>query len=282
MSTSNRRPKGRKQRRAALALATTALTHLSDMTVPQLQAVLFELQVPRTEWARLRKAELVARVQRELDAHPRVDQALCQREITSAGGGSNHNHNKTRVACRFSRLSTNLILHVAGFLDVRALACWAGCNAFARLRLTMALSGTPSPALHALSTLHWQKGKATTLKLLLSRTASLRRLSLKNCDFADYILPSVRLLALEHFELCRMGHLNVADVLAALRSCQSLVALRISVLHATLADLTPNYYHWPRLRRLRLEGMNSDWVWFQQLVVLVVCLCVFVCMDRVG
>lgn len=114
----------------------------SDLTIPQLRQVLISKGVPQTELKQLKtKAQWVKRVNEVVGAAQRTTNALDSRSADKKS---------LEAKSVFSRLGTQVLTVITQMLGQSSIAAFACSSRFLRVRLTLALHGTPSPALAAI------------------------------------------------------------------------------------------------------------------------------------
>lgn len=222
----------------AAAFASNPLLFPSELTVAQLRKVLSERGVPEQELKQLqRKPLLVERLLKLDSGQKRVAEALDRRTdaVDQRSGGA------------FARLGLSLVVFIAQFLDNRSLATAACVCKLLRVRLSLSLKGTPSPALVALRSLDLTKVNENKqfMTALSARTQQVERLRLKN--FAGYSLPT----SLLHLEITG----DTKNILPALAKCQRLQTL---ILSSECAPGAQKPLCWPDLRLLHLSSPSND------------------------
>ena len=166
----------------AQAFARNPCLFASDLTREQLVQILCNQGVPARDAKRLRKGELVQRVQQlplwkpgcetgGSSSQSREQQALDDRSVAA------QEHVKHFASC-FSRLATALMVALSHFCDLRSLAALSCCNRFLRVRTSVSLKNSPSPALTALRSFHSAHIRPSVLQALLPRTSHLQSLSI--------------------------------------------------------------------------------------------------------
>lgn len=115
-----------------------------DLTIASLQQVLAERGIPHSETKSMCKAEQVAKTETAQHLQHRIAKALDRREAALLL------LQKKRTHCAFSRLGTALVVALSAFIDLPSMGRLSCVCRFLRVRLTLSLTGTPSPGMAAL------------------------------------------------------------------------------------------------------------------------------------
>jgi hypothetical protein len=235
------------------SLAENATAFAGDFTIRQLQQVLAERGVPKSQTKRLRKCDLIVRIQAG-EAAQRVATALNVRAATQEQMQHQHHINA------FSQLGSQLVLEIAECLDLPSVARLSRISRFLRSRLTLSFAGTPSPVFVARKRLRLQAEHAHVVHKVLVRTTQLQYLELQDPKVLPPLPPSL---------LSFHGRSNGSSVcrwIEALGRCSQLRELRLANL---LEPLNGSKDHlammsflaattWLHLRQLCLVDCESD------------------------
>ena len=199
--------------------------------------------------------------------------SVVQRAVSVGAGGSSSRLTRSRVRTlakalsgKLVYLSTDLIIYITSFLHLNELPCLALVNRFLRARVSLRLSGVPSPALvglQSLSVSFYNKWLTVDrLIALLSRTVGLKFLRLHSFFAAAPLDLNVTAVvrSLQTVVVQDVQETAAVVVLCALAPCRHLVELEISCLAQPSTKAERASYvsvfssvPWASLRRLTLS-----------------------------
>jgi len=219
------------------------------LTIPEIRRVLSDLAVPKAQWESLtRRDDLVGVWKQSVSAMQRVQLALDYRSVQLEGG------KKLLSVCNgpFSRLSTQLLLSIVDFLGLHDTGRFARACSFLRIRLTLSLDGTPSPALANLKHLGVLGiCDDQLMSRVFSRVSALQ--SLDGCvEKTLFKLP-------QKLKSIRLRNVPFRiNVFAALGACRQLESLDLDFRNGQLLVKSIPEFSWPNLRSVCFRMLNTS------------------------
>jgi len=225
-----------------------------------------------TTLSKLSKTDLLELLQQRLSSASQGREALVNQALDSKSAAA-EKKKQALSSDSLSRIGTTLVLAVAEFLYQVDVASLAQCGVYLRMRLTLSVTGIPSPGLLNLRIMSLQSDQdhkigSSVARDLLMRTSRLRALNLSRVFPTGNLPFAVMAESLQYLSVSNNNNPATrttaetpagSNLFHELRSCSNLTELKCTNHHFDAKTCPfPDGCSWPKLTSLEFGIESSD------------------------